>query len=732
MEVFKLFGSIFINTDDAEKSLAKTEQSGQSLGDKLSGVFGGIGTAAAGIATAVGGAAVSAGKTLYDFAAGAGAAGDAIDKQSQKLGLSTQGYQEWSHVLKLTGGDIDSLGVGMKTLTQNLAGAGEDSAKAKKAFEAVGLSLDDVKNKSPEETFNMVITALQGMPEGAEKTAASLALLGKQGMALGPLLNSSAEATAGMKQEAHDLGLVMSDQAVKAGDTFAGSMINLQGAFSGVKNSIGAAMLPGINSVIQGFTGLVTGSAGASDQIKKGAESLVTSVTEQLPRMIGMFSGIVDGIAPIVPQIFETLVNGIVDNLPTLADSAGKIITAIGDAIGGALPVLTGAAVQILLMIVNGITDNIGQFADTGISVVTTLVNGISGALPQLIPAAVRAVMSIAEALIDNLPALLDAGLQLLLGLVQGIINAIPELIKELPKVIDGIVNFLAEAIPSIIDAGIQLLESLVAALPEIIDAIVKVLPQIIDGIINGIIRAIPQLIQAGISLITAIITDLPTIITTIISKLPEIILGIIDALVSHIPELIDAGIQLLVAIVTDVPAIIEGIVKAIPRIITAVVNAFIEYVPKMADTGLKLIQGLWQGISDAAAWLRDKISGFFGGVVDSIKNFFGIHSPSKLFADDIGANLVAGLAKGIDENAEKAAKSARDMMEGVLDAAGDIDVGLNAAVNVKGQATGQAAAPSGDTYNMDIHVDLSTFEDLIRMRDLLTGLPQALRVQAG
>ena len=68
-----------------------------------------------------------------------------------------------------------------------------------------------------------------------------------------------------------------------------------------------------------------------------------------------------------------------------------------------------------------------------------------------------------------------------------------------------------------------------------------------------------------------------------------------------------------------------------------------------MANIGLNLIKGIWSGISDAAAWLKNKIAGFFGGVVDSIKDFFGIHSPSRLMAG-IGKNMALGIGVGWED----------------------------------------------------------------------------------
>ena len=60
-----------------------------------------------------------------------------------------------------------------------------------------------------------------------------------------------------------------------------------------------------------------------------------------------------------------------------------------------------------------------------------------------------------------------------------------------------------------------------------------------------------------------------------------------------------------------------------LPEIVASIVKGIIDYTYKMKEVGGELIAGLWQGILDAGAWLGDKISGFFGGIVDGVKGFF-------------------------------------------------------------------------------------------------------------
>jgi len=201
-------------------------------------------------------------------------------------------------------------------------------------------------------------------------------------------------------------------------------------------------------------------------------------------------------------------------------------------------------------------------------------------------------------------------------------------------------------------------------------------------------LNSIPQLIQAGIRLLVSLIQALPQIITTIVKAIPQIVTGLVNAVVQNIPKIIQAGVQLLISLVKNLPTIIAEIVKAIPQIITGLVSAIVGFVPELARAGLQLIQGVWQGISDAGAWLRDKISGFFGGVVSSIKKFFGISSPSTLFRDLFGKNMALGIGVGF---AEEMAHVADDMQKAIPTDFDIPDVDITAGINAAGTAVSLA-----------------------------------------
>ena len=355
--------------------------------------------------------------------------------------------------------------------------------------------------------------------------------------------------------------------------------------------------------------------------------------------------------------IAEPIVTKLKQLTAELLQQITPFVELIGNGLVGALTGAEGAAQQftdgllgMVTFAIQKLSEMLPTFINFAFQMIANIATGIAQALPTLVPSLVQLVADIVQALIDNIPLLIDAALQLVTGLAQGIINAIPVLVAALPTLITSLIDGLLSSIPQIIQAGIDLLTSLITALPEIIATIVAAIPEIINGIITALLENIPLIIQAGIDLLVALIQALPQIITTIVQAIPQIISGIVNALVKNIPQIIQAGVQLFVALIQNLPTIIAEIVKAVPQIVSGIVSAFGSLVGEMVKAGANLLHGLWEGISSAAGWLWEKVSGWASSLVDGIKNFFGIHSPSTVFAE-IGTNMGEGVGVGFGES---------------------------------------------------------------------------------
>lgn len=355
--------------------------------------------------------------------------------------------------------------------------------------------------------------------------------------------------------------------------------------------------------------------------------------------------------------IAEPIVTKLKQLAADLLQQITPFVELIGNGLVGALTGAEGAAQQftdgllgMVTFAIQKLTEMLPTFINFAFQMIANIATGIAQALPTLVPSLVQLVTDIVQVLIDNIPLLIDAALQLVTGLAQGIINAIPVLVAALPTLITSLIDGLLSAIPQIIQAGIDLLTSLITALPEIIATIVAAIPEIINGIITALLENIPLIIQAGIDLLVALIQALPQIITTIVQAIPQIISGIVNALVQNIPQIIQAGVQLFVALIQNLPTIIVEIVKAVPQIVSGIVSAFGSLVGEVVNAGANLLHGLWEGISSAASWLWDKVTGWASSLVDGIKGFFGIHSPSTVFAE-IGTNMGEGVGVGFGES---------------------------------------------------------------------------------
>lgn len=634
--------------EDFGKEIAETGHQSEKAGQKLKQVgevAKTVGKALAAAAAAIGAAAIAAGKKLWDMSNDVAEAGDEIDKMSQKIGISKKAYQEWSYVFERSGADINIMQGSMKKLSEVITEAADGSASAAEKLSAVGLSIEDLNNKSQDEQLSIVISALQDMESGSERTAAASALLGRSATELGAVLNMTAEETEALKQEASDYGMIMSDEAVAASAAFEDSLTRLNRSMGGVKKRMVGELLPGITLIMDGLSDLVAGNDLAGKEIQEGVSSVLETISSMIPQAV-------EFIGTIAAAVLE---------------SAPSIISALGEGIIGALPLLMPVVLNVITELVGALMTLLPEIIEAGMQIIVTLAQGIAEALPTLIPQIVVVMTQIVETLIENLPLLLDAALELIKGLAEGLLAAIPELISALPLIIKAIVDFIIGSIPEMIQAGIDLLTALITALPEIITAIVTAIPEIITAIVEAILDNIPLIIQAGVDLLISLVKNLPQIIAAVVGAIPQIVGELISAIIGSIPKIVKAGFDLFVSLIKNLPQMIVNIVKAVPQIISGIVKAFGSSMYKIVEVGGQIVKGLWQGIKSLASWLWDKVTGWISGIWGGIKNFFGISSPSKEMAW-IGEMLVKGLAGSIETSGDEAISASEDLARDIND----------------------------------------------------------------
>lgn len=353
-----------------------------------------------------------------------------------------------------------------------------------------------------------------------------------------------------------------------------------------------------LNDVYQAIH-VIQGEIGITGTTAKEAS---TTIQGSVASMQSAWQNMLTGIASGNTENIGNLVNNLTDSVITAGQNILPRVQEIANGIVNVLP-----------QIVEKINENLPMLLESGTQILQTLINGFTQSLPNLMPMITNLVTTLLTFLIENLPTIINAGVQILLSLVQGIAQSLPQLIPTVVDAIITIVDNLINNIDLIIDAGIQLLL----------------------GLAQGLINAIPQLIE----------------------KIPTIISNLINAITNNIPKLIEMGITLIVKLAEGLIKAIPQLISKIPEIIGALVSGFGNYMSNMCEIGKNIVSGIWEGISGAASWLWDKITGWCSGIVDGIKGFFGIHSPSKLFKEQIGTNLALGVGEGFSDSMKDVAQ---------------------------------------------------------------------------
>jgi hypothetical protein len=305
-------------------------------------------------------------------------------------------------------------------------------------------------------------------------------------------------------------------------------------------------------------------------------------------------------------------------------------------------------------------TGDIGGFIDS-------LINTIQIAIPQIVAILPKLVSGIGSVLTAIVPELAKA----LPVLIPALIKAVTDLLTALVKALPTIVQVLVDALPVLINAFIKIFLGIVKALPQIVTILANAMPKIIDALVNGLTNpeAIQAIILGAVYLLIAIIKAIPIIVNALVKALPVIVKNIVAVLTDprFIAAMIRAGIELLKAVIVGIISMGRNLDQVAKNIIVSLTRMWSP--SNMAKIGRDMITGLWNGVSSMAGWIRDKFAGFSQGVLDNIKGFFGIHSPSTVFAE-IGHNLGQGLAEGVDSSTALVDKSIDKMANSALTAA--------------------------------------------------------------
>lgn len=235
--------------------------------------------------------------------------------------------------------------------------------------------------------------------------------------------------------------------------------------------------------------------------------------------------------------------------------------------------------------------------------------------------------------------------------------NLIPRLQIMLPRFAEGLNKLVAGLIPYVGPALELLLPSLLQGIGSLVSGIVQALPAAVEAItavipmlVEQLTILLPQIISAGVEIIAALASGIGENLPTLIPAVVDAIITITEGLLDHIDLLIIAAGQLIAGLAQGLIEAIPRLIGRLPEIIGAIVKGLLKGLAAIGEVGSQLVHGLFNGISNAATWLYEKVKGWASSVVGWIKDFFGIRSPSKVFADEVGKFIPPGITLGVEQ----------------------------------------------------------------------------------
>lgn len=401
------------------------------------------------------------------------------------------------------------------------------------------------------------------------------------------------------------------------------------------------------------FGAVITGFQGMEDSIDRAAlaNDLFGKSGQELTPLFNMTAEESRKAIENINELGGVMSNEAVKQSAEFTDS----LTVLSTAFTGMQNSLTANFLPSLTMVTDGLAKVISG-DDSGLKGInkgiSQLVDNLAKMIPEVAKSAMGILRNLAEAIIQNIPQLASTATDILIGLVDMIIDNLPTIIKAGVQILVSLANGIVKALPELIPATID-------AILEITDALIDNVDLLIDGAIALVVGLAEALIDAS---------------PRLIERIPELVIKLVNALINNAPKLATASVKLISSLLTGLINNWTQILSSIPSLISKLVQTFGNFASNMANVGRNLVSGLWNGLRDAWNTLVHNVTNLAGNLISSVKDIFGIHSPSRVFAQ-IGEFCAEGFDEGFDDFGEGALGQVESVLGDMQDVGNSFDI---------------------------------------------------------
>ncbi len=360
----------------------------------------------------------------------------------------------------------------------------------------------------------------------------------------------------------------------------------------------------------------------------------------------------------------------------TTAKEASKTISGSVNAMKSAWKnLLTGIADENadFGQLMNNFVDSLMTALDNILPRVKTTIQGLG----QLVG---RLMQELAPRIIEAIPPLIQDTLPLIITAIQAMIESVvavlPQLVTAIESVLPQLLNSIVAMLPSLVNAGVQIILSLIKGIASALPALVPAMVDAILTIVDTLLSNVDFIIDTGVKLLEALIEGILNAIPILVDRLPEIIEKIISTLMSLSYKITQQGVQIIIQLGNGIMQAVPQLVGKIPEIIASIVKGFGQGMGDIKQIGVNILKGIWEGMKSWFSNLINGVKDMGRNIINSFKNVFGIHSPSTVFADEIGKNMALGIGEGFEDTmADVSSQMASSIPT-------SFDLGTNSSVN--------------------------------------------------
>ena len=697
--------SVQSSVQSAMPRIASAAQSAMpAVGKALGSAVVGLGQATAGAITAVSAAGAAAATHMIKF-------GDDFNSAMNQLQASTGATE--AEMVKLEevaknvygnnfGESIEDVANSMATVNQQLKLTGSELETATQK----GLALRDTFEFEIEESTRAVnalmkqfgITADEaydiiatGAQNGANQNGDLLDILNEYSNHYAQL-GLSADDFAQSLVKASEVGVFSMD---KVGDAVKEFGIRAQ---DGSATSIAAFETLGLNA-----TEMTKKFASGGDTARDAMLEVVSALQAMEDPVaknaagVGLFGTMYEDLGPKVLDILGSIEDSTLDTTAAMEEINKVKYNDLGSAIEGIKRSLEVGLLPVASEVAGGLTEIANKFSgvikdgfqpedvEEFANYIMEKVQGLATGIEQFAPALLNSISSILQttitALAELLPTLLpivaEAGMSLLQGLLEAIVANVEPLVSCVVDVLTNLVNFIIQNIPMLLTAAIAIVTELAKGLADSVQILIPSVITAISAICQGLINNLGPLLEAALVLIAALAQGLIAAIPQLVAELPKIITSICNFFATNFGDILQVGIELVFAIITGLMQAIPDLLSSVDDLLFSVLQVLLTGSIGAVDIGKNIVEGLWNGISKMAGWIKEKVTNFMSSLVEGAKKTLGINSPSKVFME-IGGYMSEGVGVGFDAEMPTVDKIIKQDLQQTVKVATDFDIPNN------------------------------------------------------